>query len=52
MLGVKGVSIVGHGQAQPEVVCKAVETAKQFVELDFINKLEENLIKVHTSLDK
>jgi len=52
LLGVKGVSIVGHGQAQPEVVCKAVETAKQFVELDFINKLEENLIKVHTSLDK
>ena len=46
LLGVKGVSVVGHGRGKAEAVRRAIDTARHVVELDFVSKLNDELTRV------
>ena len=46
LLGVNGVSVVGHGRGRAESVRRAIETAKRTVEVGLVSKLNEELVQV------
>jgi glycerol-3-phosphate acyltransferase PlsX len=46
LLGVNGVSVVGHGRGKAESVVRAIETAKKVVEIDFVPNLQRQLSKM------
>ena len=46
LFGVNGVSVVGHGRAEAEGVRRAIATAKQAVEVEFVPKLNQELANV------
>lgn len=50
ILGVNGVSIVGHGSADAAGVQRAIRTAKTTVDIEFISKLNEALGKVRAKV--
>ena len=43
LLGVKGVSVVGHGRARTDAVSRAIGTAVRAAETDFTSKVSEQL---------
>ena len=51
LLGVNGVSIVGHGRADAIEVANAIATAKLALELGFIGRLTERLAAVRATVD-
>ena len=48
LLGVNGISVVGHGRARAEAVAKAIGTAKMSVETGLVSDLNEELARVRT----
>ena len=46
LLGVKGISVIGHGRAKLDSVQRAIRTASQMSNLDFISKQEKQLQKI------
>ena len=52
LLGVNGVSVVGHGRARADAVENAIGTAKFAVESGFIAKLNEELPRVTAGLEE
>jgi glycerol-3-phosphate acyltransferase PlsX len=46
LLGVNGVSVVGHGRARADAVRRAIDTAKITVEVGLVSKLNEELMRV------
>lgn len=46
LLGVNGVSVVGHGSAKAGSVRRAIETARRFVQAGFVDGLNEELVQV------
>jgi glycerol-3-phosphate acyltransferase PlsX len=46
LLGVRGVSVVGHGRARADSVRRAIDTARQTVEAGFISRLSDELDRV------
>lgn len=48
LLGVNGVSVVGHGRAKADAVARAIGTAKLTVEANFIPKMNDELSKIRT----
>ena len=50
ILGVKGVSVVGHGSGNSKSVLNAIKSAKQTIELNYIEKLNQELSQIHTTL--
>ena len=49
LLGVKGIAIVGHGRATAEVVSRAIHTARELVEKDFVGQAERELADLRAS---
>lgn len=49
ILGVKGVSVVGHGRGNSKSVLNAIKSAKQTVETNYIEKLNQELSQIHTT---
>ena len=49
ILGVKGVSVVGHGRGNSTSVLNAIKSAKQTVEINYIEKLNQELSQIHTT---
>lgn len=45
LLGVKGVSIVGHGRAKAGAVRRAIQTASMLVESGFVSSMSEDLAR-------
>ena len=45
LLGVKGVSIVGHGRGNAESVRRAIGMARRVVKLGFVSKLSHELAR-------
>ena len=43
LLGVNGVSVVGHGAANADAILRALETAKLAVETSFVEKMNQQL---------
>ena len=43
LLGVKGISVIGHGRAKSDSVQRAIRMASQMSNLDFISKQEKQL---------
>jgi glycerol-3-phosphate acyltransferase PlsX len=43
LFGVRGISIVGHGQARAPAVSRAIGTARQISEMDLMGKMEAEL---------
>lgn len=52
LLGVNGVSIVGHGKAKSVAVCRAVNTAKKVFKSGFISVLQQELAIVRKKVEK
>ena len=50
LLGVKGLSIVGHGRADAEEVASAIATARFALDLGFIARLTERLAAVRSTV--
>ncbi|MCH2305445.1 MAG: phosphate acyltransferase PlsX [SAR202 cluster bacterium] len=50
ILGVKGVSVVGHGRGNSKSVFNAIKSAKQTVEINYIEKLNQELSQIHNTL--
>lgn len=50
ILGVKGVSVVGHGRGNSKSVFNAIKSAKQTVETNYIEKLNQELSQIHNTL--
>ena len=50
LLGVNGVSVVGHGRGNAEAVRRAIDTARLTVELGFVTKLAEELARVRAQV--
>lgn len=48
LLGVKGVSVIGHGRGKREEVKRAIEQAKNWHKLDFVSKLSDALATVRS----
>ncbi len=46
LLGVKGVSVVGHGRAKADAVSLAIGTAVRAVEIGFTSKVSEQLLSL------
>lgn len=46
LLGVNGVSVVGHGRSKAESVRRAIDTARRTVEVGFVPSLNEELARV------
>ena len=51
LLGVNGVSVVGHGSARADAVERALATAKLAVETDFITQMNRRLEQLDSGLD-
>ncbi len=51
LLGVNGVSVVGHGRADATEVANAIATAKLALELGFIDRLTERLATVRATVE-
>ena len=51
LLGVNGVSVVGHGAARADAVERALETAKMAVETDFVSRMNGRLESLDSGLD-
>jgi glycerol-3-phosphate acyltransferase PlsX len=51
LLGVKGVSIVGHGRAKADAVRRAIGTAVRLVETGFVSSMSEELDRVRERVD-
>ena len=51
LLGVNGVSIVGHGRANATEVANAIATAELALDLGFIGRLTERLAAVRATVD-
>ncbi len=49
LLGVNGVSVVGHGRAKADSVKRAIGTAKQAVDVDFVPALSEELARLNAA---
>ena len=49
LLGVKGIAIVGHGRADAEAVSRAIHTARDLVEKDFVSEAERELADLRAS---
>lgn len=47
ILGVNGVSVVGHGSAMAGAVQRAIGTAKYAFEIDFVPKINEEMAEVY-----
>lgn len=43
LFGVKGVAVVGHGKAVAPAVCRAIQTARQAVALNYVEQAETEL---------
>lgn len=52
LLGVNGVSIIGHGRARTASVRRAITTAKRMFEVGFVSKVNEELVRVQERTDK
>ena len=50
LLGVNGVSVVGHGRARADAVRRAIDTARMTVENEFVSKLNDELARVHKAV--
>ncbi len=50
LLGVNGVSVVGHGRARADAVGRAIGTAARAVEIDFTSKVGEQLASLQQRL--
>lgn len=48
LLGVNGVSVVGHGRGEREEVKRAIDVAKDFFELKFVDRLNAELSTVRS----
>lgn len=46
LLGVNGVSVVGHGRGKADSVRRAIDTARHTVEVGFVSGLNEELARV------
>ncbi len=51
LLGVNGVSVVGHGAARADAVERALGTAKMAVETDFVSRMNHRLELLDSGLD-
>ena len=51
LLGVNGVSIVGHGAARATAVERAIATAKLAVEMDFVARMNQQLEALEANLE-
>ena len=51
LLGVNGVSVVGHGSARADAVERALATAKLAVETDFVTQMNRRLEQLDSRLD-
>ena len=51
LLGVNGVSVVGHGSARADAVERALATAKLAVETDFVTQMNRRLEQLDSDLD-
>jgi glycerol-3-phosphate acyltransferase PlsX len=51
LLGVNGVSVVGHGAARADAVERALATAKLAVETDFVTQMNRRLELLDSGLD-
>jgi len=49
ILGVKGVSVVGHGRGNSKSVLNAIKSASQTVKSNYIEKLNQELSQIHTT---
>ena len=45
LLGVNGISFIGHGRSKQDEISGAIATAKLAVEVDFINQIQKRLPK-------
>lgn len=52
LLGVNGVSIVGHGRSKAVSITKAIETAKNTVEISLIDNLNQELSSVRNQMNE
>ena len=50
LLGVNGISLVGHGRSKQNEIAGAIATAKRAVEVDFINQIQKRLSKTLSTL--
>ena len=50
LLGVNGVSVVGHGRAKADAVRRAIGTARWAVEIGFVSKLNAELARVRQAV--
>ena len=50
LLGVNGISFVGHGRSKQDEIALAIATAKLAVEVDFINQIQKRLSKTLSTL--
>ena len=50
LLGVKGVSVVGHGRAKADAVSRAIGTAVRVVKIDLTSKVGEQLASLQQKL--
>jgi glycerol-3-phosphate acyltransferase PlsX len=50
LLGVNGISLVGHGRSKQTEIAGAIATAKRAVEVDFINQIQKRLSKTLSTL--
>ena len=50
LLGVNGISFVGHGKSKQDEIAGAIATAKRAVEVDFINQIQKRLSKTLSTL--
>ena len=52
LLGVNGISFVGHGKSRRDEIASAIATAKKTVERDFINQIQKRLSETLSTLTK
>ena len=45
LLGVNGISVIGHGRGRADAVQRAIGTARRAVQVDFVNMQAENLAR-------
>ena len=50
LLGVNGVSVVGHGRAKADAICRAIVTAKETVENGLVSNLNEELARAREAV--
>lgn len=50
LFGVKGVAVVGHGKAQAQAVCRAIQTARKTVDLNYVEQAEAELKRLRQTV--